>query len=284
MIMTPPTRRLELAGDTHVGLHRKRNEDSFVICRLGSRPAILDGTVSSVPDGWAAAAPAPPEYLDTGDDPVVLAVADGVGGGPGGDVASRMAVASFPVELARRLADGPGGLTMVDLISRAARSVHEQVVEAGGPESSHPAMASTLTAWVARGDRAWLLQIGDSRCYRLRAGTVTRLSRDQTLAEDLVADGTVASLDRVADVYHNTLTSTVGGHNSRPVVTELDRQPGDVVLVCSDGITKHVDDEHLAHLLRAPMAPREVLGVFFEAVLADGATDNLTAIIARETP
>lgn len=303
--MAPPSPSLELAGGTHVGRFRKRNEDSFLICRLGKSPTLLKSSLPSTPQGWAEGslrdaagggrdgAPSvggglhPARSVDPGgagmDELLVLAVADGVGGGPGGDVASQLAVRLFPEFLAARLrADGNTSLTP-DHLSEAVLAAHDRVVHSGGPDSPHAGMATTLTAWVSGGDGAWLVQVGDSRCYRLRDGELTRLSADQTLAQDLLDDGTISDLNAVADIYHNTLTSTVGGHTSRPVVTRLDRAPGDVVLICSDGITKHVDDERLAHLLQAPMSVAETLSVIFEAVLEDGATDNLTAIIARET-
>lgn len=274
---------IELAGATHVGRYRKRNEDSFALCLLGDPPALLGSSLPTPHEGWM---PAPAGgrigTVDPADTPLLLAVADGVGGGPGGDIASRLAVTLFPEEVARRLRAAPDTGEIPQVLTDAALSAHEQVLESGRPDTAHSGMASTLTAWLAMGSSAWLVQVGDSRCYRLRDGTLTLLSTDQTLAQDLVDDGTISDLNAVADIYHNTLTSTVGGHSSRPVVTALDRQPGDVLVVCSDGITKHVDDERLAHMMGAPMAPEEMLAVLFEAVLEDGATDNLTAIVARE--
>ena len=144
--------------------------------------------------------------------------------------------------------------------------------------------ATTLTAFLGLWPQAYLLQIGDSRCYVYQDGALTQITRDQTLAQDLVDSGiltrTVAENTRWAHV----LSSAVGGDSAAPVVTRIVRDWGTVVLLCSDGLTKHVPDELIQERLANMTTSRQAAEQLLQDALDGGGTDNITIVVGRTLP
>ena len=101
-------------------------------------------------------------------------------------------------------------------------------------------MATTLTLYLGIWPRAYLLQVGDSRCYLLHDGELLQITRDQTMAQELIDLGVLRRTDAGAAKLAHTLSSSIGGRQTAPVVTKMDLGWGDVVLLCSDGLTRHV--------------------------------------------
>jgi protein phosphatase len=149
----------------------------------------------------------------------------------------------------------------------------------GDPERS--GMATTLTLWLGVWPRADLLQIGDSRCYLLRNGTLTQISRDQTLAQDLVDQGAITRTDAHHTRWANVLASAIGGPQAAPVVTRLEQVWGDVGLLCSDGLTKHVSDERIRERLLSMTSAKQACESLLQDALDAGGSDNVTVLVGR---
>lgn len=275
--MTPPP--VSLSGLTHVGRVRRRNEDSLLACTLGPSTRVWVSSLEPLPAGW--------EPVDEGEEavqePLVLAVADGVGGGPGGQEASRLALASLPAVLRESLEELEQGHDPVPILGRAVRALHARLVDAAAETPELEGMATTLTVWIGDARGAWLLQVGDSRCYRFREGVLTQLTHDQTMAQDMVDQGLVSDLAQAPQISQNILTSALGGTQLNPRVDRLDRRRGDVILVCSDGVMKHISDPGIATWLSGDLSPREIARGLVEAAVEDGGLDNVSVIVARET-
>jgi serine/threonine protein phosphatase PrpC len=129
--------------------------------------------------------------------------------------------------------------------------------------------------------RAYLLQVGDSRCYIFRNGELRQLTRDQTMAQALVDTGVLKASDAAATHFARTLSSSIGGRMTDPVVTRLDMTWGTVVLLCSDGLTGHVSDERLRERLHAMTSAQQVCEDLLRDALDAGGTDNITIIVGR---
>ena len=142
-------------------------------------------------------------------------------------------------------------------------------------------MATTLTLWLGAWPRAYLLQVGDSRYYLFRDGELTQLSRDQTMAQELVDLGVLSRSDAARSRYATTLSSAIGGRQNAPVVTRLTNAWGLVHLLCSDGLTRHVSDERIRERIAGMVSARELCEGLLQDALDAGGSDNITIIAGR---
>ena len=158
---------------------------------------------------------------------------------------------------------------------------HKAVVARAAVEAEGKTMATTLTLFLGVWPWYYLLQVGDSRYYLYREGVLTQVTRDQTLAQDLVDQGVftraVADSSRLA----NVLSSAIGGETATPVVTRLRASWRNVHLLCSDGLTKHVTDERIAERLSNMTSAKEVCEQLLQDALDGGGSDNITIIVGR---
>jgi PPM family protein phosphatase len=265
-------------GLTHPGRVRFENQDHFLICSLHKSIAIHG---SSLPEF----APGP-----AGTDRVAFLamVADGVGGGARGEEASRLAV-----EIATRYVTGcmrcyyaadPADAEFTDALQQAATGAHEEFLRLAEADPDRRGMATTLTLWLGAWPRAYLLQVGDSRYYLYREGSLTQLSRDQTMAQELVDLGVLSRTDAARSRYATTLSSAIGGRQSAPVVTRVTNGWGLVHLLCSDGLTRHVPDERIRERLAGMSSARQVCEALLQDALDAGGSDNITIIAGRGVP
>src|SRR2546422_3942428 len=141
--------------------------------------------------------------------------------------------------------------------------------------------ALPISLWIGVGPRAYLLQVGDSRCYLLRNGELMQLSRDQTLAQDLVDRGVFRRSDTLNSPFSNVLSSALGGPEAAPIVTHLQQEWGNVGLLCSDGLTKHVPDSRIRERLLATTSAKQVCEDLLRDALDAGGTDNITVLVGR---
>lgn len=256
-----------------MGLKRDNNEDHFIIA--GIRKS-LDLRQTSLTDRRAFEALRGPEAQ-------LLVVADGVGGNAGGEVASGMAVQA----LAEYVSRAAGCFSKFDTdaehdfladLERAVQKAHAQVkaiAEYGTPP------ATTLTMATLVWPRAYIVHVGDSRAMYLHDGRLRVLTRDQTMAEAMVDAGALTEEQAARSGLTNRLYSALGASEMVPSVGLVDFVPGDVLLLCSDGLTKHVSDERIAEVLGAPGSAESMTGVLVEEALAGGGSDNVTVVVAR---
>ena len=145
-------------------------------------------------------------------------------------------------------------------------------------------MATTLTLYVGVWPRSYLLQVGDSRCYLLRNGELTQITRDQTMAQEMVDLGVMSAAEAARTPLAHTLSSSIGGRQTDPKVTRFDMAWGHVLLLCSDGLTRHVPDERIRDVLRSMTSAKQACDDLLQAALDDGGTDNITIVVGRALP
>ena len=208
-----------------------------------------------------------------GRSTTLIAVADGVGGEAGGEMASAAAIDA----LAAGFFGASPGQAPADALAAAIRGANDAVLGAAG-ESGQKGAASTLVAAAIDGTSAVIGNLGDSRAYLLRDGTFTQLSRDHTQVQEMVERGLMEASQVAGHPLGHILSRAVGVRGE----IEVDRaegevRPGDVFLLCSDGLHSYVAQGEIRRLLGRG-SPERALEELIEATLAAGAPDNVTAI------
>jgi protein phosphatase len=132
-------------------------------------------------------------------------------------------------------------------------------------------VATTLTLFLGVWPRAYLLQVGDRRCYLLGSGELTQITRDQTMAQELDDLGVMTRADAAGTRLEHTLSSSIGGRQTAPVVTGFDMTWGHVVLLCSDGLTNDVSDKRIRERLRSMTSARQACEDLLQEALEGGA-------------
>lgn len=275
----PPVRKpaddeLDVYGLTHPGKVRATNQDHFLICSLRKQMLVH---LTSLPTIDQVAAPN--ERLA-----FLAMVADGVGGSAGGETASRLAVEVVTRYVSESVqcyyASGADENFLASLQDAAMQS-HADLLAMADAQPELAGMATTLTLWIGVWPRAYLLQVGDSRCYILRDGELTQLSRDQTMAQELIDAGVMARAEASRTRWAHTLSSAIGGRQTAPLVTRLEQQWGNVGLLCTDGLTTHVSDDRIGQRLRMMTSARQVCEDLLQDALDGGGTDNITILVGR---
>jgi protein phosphatase len=275
-VRKPEHKDIDVFGITHPGLVRKRNEDHF-FTGVVSSGVLVD--YSSIPSDAE-------RIIEERQLATLAMVADGVGSGGGGEQAAQAAVQAVRRHVAQRFGDAlaaeatdPEAFTR--LLSDAALACHETLLERAEQDPGHTRFATTLTVWLGLWPHAYLLQVGDSRCYLYRDSKLMQISHDQTMAEELVKSGVLTQTRAHETKWAHVLSSSIGGQQAAPVVTKIVRKWGTVVLLCSDGLTKHVSDERIGERLANLESSRQVCEGLVQDVLDDGASDNVTIIVGR---
>jgi len=215
----------------------------------------------------------------------LVVVADGMGGYEGGEVASRIVVESLVELFERTTADPdatwphaprPGRDRLIDRVSVGLRHAHGQVLQRREGVLSRMGSTAAVVAWNER--RLVVGHVGDSRVYRLRGDTLQLLTRDHSFAEEARAAGFADAA--VLSSYRNMLTRAVGMPGPLQAdVTVDDLQPGDVLLLCSDGVWEPLSDDAVHTALHLPPqdAARSLVAWAYDA----GGSDNMTALVLR---
>jgi PPM family protein phosphatase len=270
--------KVDVFGMTHVGRVRHENQDQFLLCTLRKQMEVFS---TSLPE---------PERLPLrGEMLAYLAlVADGVGGAAAGADASRKAVETVVqfVNLGMRtfhIADS-GEDEAFQKYLRDAVAECQTAVLAHAAEAGHECMATTLTMLIALWPRAYVVQVGDSRCYWLRKGKLTQITRDQTLAQELIERGELTEGDEDAQRLGNVLVSAIGAQKAEPAITRLVLRRGDVVLLCSDGLTGGVPDDLIRKRLLEMDSAEQACQDLIDDALAAGGKDNITVLVGRLRP
>ncbi len=202
------------------------------------------------------------------------AVADGMGGHARGDWASQTVVARLgAVALAGNLDHD------CEAVADALAAANAEVVEAG--RVAGRTIGTTVAALLLAEERAACLWVGDSRVYRLRGGTLRQMTRDHSQVDQLVAAGIIRPEEAADHPLANVVTRAIGGEPDLALdVVEDALSPGDVFLVCSDGLNKCLSDAEIAGLLAG--APSSACDALVRAVLARGAPDNVSVAVVRQ--
>jgi len=275
----PHDEELDVHGLTHPGRVRTENQDHFLICALRKQMVVQ---LTSLPQV---------DHLMEGSERLALLmmVADGVGGGTKGEVASRIALEAVTRYVSHGMrcyyaAVSSDDQELFEGLQEGALQCHSELVRRGEEDPDYRGMATTLTLYLGVWPRAYLLQVGDSRAYLLRRGELIQITRDQTMAQELIDLGVLTRADAPGTRFAHTLSSSIGGRQTAPVVTRVDLTWDTVLLLCSDGLTRHVSDDRIRDRLRSMTSAKQVCEDLVQEALEGGGSDNLTVIVRRAVP
>ena len=210
----------------------------------------------------------------------LFAVADGMGGHAAGEVASHLAIEAVRASLADApKADGDMPARLRDAIEEANRRIAEQIEQQ--PECR--GMGTTLVVAVSAGQRCWIAHIGDSRAYLIRDAQITQLTADHSFVNELVRLGMLSREQAARDPRRNVVTRALGsGAMVVPEIHEYRVEPGDTLLLCSDGLNTMLADERiLAVALEAGAALEAICAGLIAAANAAGGEDNISVVAIR---
>ena len=263
---TPPDISVEVFGKTDVGLVREHNEDNFLI--------------ADVTGGVRTAEPRDPFTFKLGEKGAALLVCDGMGGAAAGEVASQMAVDSIYDALAS--ADPQPRDGFARLLRRAVQHANERIFIQSRDNQSERGMGTTCTVASLVDDTLVVAQIGDSRCYILRDGKLAQVTKDQSLAWQLIEAGAMTPEEAKAFEHANIILQALGVQERVEVVlSQVSLRRGDITLLCSDGLHGPVaDEEILAVLIGEPNLQKAGEALIQKALDRDG-PDNITVVLGR---
>jgi len=263
---TPPDISVEVFGKTDVGLVREHNEDNFLI--------------ADVTGGVRTAEPRDPFTFKLGEKGAALLVCDGMGGAAAGEVASQMAVDSIYDALAS--ADPQPRDGFARLLRRAVQHANERIFIQSRDNQSERGMGTTCTVASLVDDTLVVAQIGDSRCYILRDGKLAQVTKDQSLAWQLIEAGAMTPEEAKAFEHANIILQALGVQERVEVVlSQVSLRRGDITLLCSDGLHGPVaDEEILAVLIGEPNLQKAGEALIQKAQDRDG-PDNITVVLGR---
>jgi protein phosphatase len=231
-------------------------------------------------------------WVAGGSAGTLLMIADGMGGQGGGHVASQIAVntvagyllnvmpwvtAPAPIAAAHRDAS----LSGVRYELSSALVIGDSTVKNKAVQSTTPQMGTTLTMALVLWPVLYVAHVGDTRCYLLRAGKLSRLTTDHTMAQMIAEEGS-EPISPDSELHH-ILWNSLGGSQqlAKPEIAKIGLELGDLLLLCSDGLTKHLGDEELATLLSANESSAACCAKLVERAIAGGGSDNVTVVIAN---
>lgn len=251
--MTGPTLTLDVTATSDTGLVRRNNEDAIWLA-----DRFIRSGMHSL------------EIIDIPDEGLLLAVADGVGGAAAGEVASRWVCE----QMARRIHEASlaGATTVADRLRSIASSVNEDLLRESETDPHRRGMATTWTAVLMFPSRAFWLNAGDSRLYRLANGALEQVSRDHTLREER-GDPSIPG-----NIISNCFGNATGFYLD---VGGFDIAACDGFLLCTDGLSDYADADRARQLVRRTADTRTAAQGLLQLALDGGGGDNITLILAR---
>lgn len=269
---------IECFGTTDRGKVREVNEDQFLIAEL-SKSMLIQQTSLTIED----------ETRKFGSSQgTLLLVADGMGGHAAGDRASAVAVETLMRYVLNFMPwflglDAEHEDDLFDELKSAVVKCQEKIDAAAAAQPDRAGMGTTLTMAYLYWPRAYVVHVGDSRCYLRRGDELEQITRDHTVAQKLVEEGKLepeeAETSRYSSILWNALGGTTADVSSEVYKTKL--EPGDTVLLCTDGLTKHVEDTKLLKFLTMQKDAEEICRGLVDAANDAGGTDNITTVLAR---
>jgi PPM family protein phosphatase len=272
---SPPV-RVRGFGLTDRGKVRDSNEDQFLIAEL-ARTLWVHQT--SLPQGQT--------HYGRNRGHLFL-VADGMGGYQAGEVASALTVATietFVLHVLHRFSNLKAGdeQGVVKDFQAALVQADARLFEETAHHPEFAGMGTTLTLAFVSGWRLFVVHAGDSRCYLFHKGKLQQLTDDHTIAGELAQHGIIKPEDVSRHQFRHVVTNALGGNRAgvRVDVQKVELETGDVVLLCTDGLTDMLSDERLASILAAEGEPQSACERLVAEANDQGGRDNITAVVAR---
>lgn len=273
-----PPGKIDCFGATDRGLVREMNEDQFLVADLRKSLQVHHTSLAA----------AEPSYLTGGTHGQLLLVADGLGGHSAGERASTLAVdclARFAVNAMHwcaRLDECDDEQVFAEW-EQALRQCDKQVHAEGESQPERRGMGTTLTMAYVAWPNAYVLHAGDSRCYLLRDGRLEKVTTDHTLAQKFVDAGMIAAEQAGQSRFSHVLWNAIGGSTEsvKAEAHKLELSLGDVLLLCTDGLTKELSDERIAAVLDQTQSAADTCRQLIEEANQAGGDDNCTVVVAK---
>jgi protein phosphatase len=218
----------------------------------------------------------------------IAVLADGMGGYNAGEVASQMASERVRTELVERLRPlgaSPGETELKSAMLDAVENANRAVYDAAMSTAEYAGMGTTLVVAVYRGEKLWLGHIGDSRAYRFRNGHLEQLTRDHSLLQEQIDAGLITAEQAAYSMHKNLVTRAVGVDELVELeIHDYPVEPGDVLLMCSDGLSDMLSDDQIAQLLRTNDSLAGAGAMLIQAANAAGGRDNIAVVLVRAKP
>jgi len=236
------SQRFSAVGRSEVGLYRSGNEDS----------ALINGAL--------------------------IAVADGMGGHAGGEVASKVAIQTLAEVLPLLNNDEMDPESLEDFLLNALLEIDSEIRETANADDRLSGMGTTLTALALYREKIYVLHIGDSRAYRLRGKEFTQLTKDHSVVQELIDSGAITEAEAPFHPQRSVLTNVLMGEgNITPLLISYDVKVGDKFLLCSDGLNNVLSNSEIHEALNAS----DPISTLIERTYSGGAPDNVTVIVAE---
>jgi serine/threonine protein phosphatase PrpC len=268
-----PTINLALYAQTDVGMVRSGNEDNFLILDL------------STGGNWIANEEEPPELLTyaQGYYGSLMAVSDGMGGALAGEVASRMAVETVRDRMLQLQAHEI--YSRLPFHERLRLSIEEANIRINGESQTNPAhkgLGATFTAVAAIGAEVYFGQVGDSRAYMIRKNNIARITKDQSLVQQLIDAGQITEEEAETHSYRNVILQALGAHSSVNVeVSALPLCNMDTLVICSDGLSGKVHQDEILRIVHESQDFKSACQRLINLANERGGEDNITVVIAQ---
>jgi len=268
---------VDIAALSHTGHVRTNNEDHYLVVRIERS---LKTMMTNLTEGEL------PERFD--EVAYGMVVADGMGGYAAGEVASSQALIKL-IELAvetpdwvMRMERRENAETVMRRMTERFRLIDSALRDSAESDPSLMGMGTTLTAVVSLGAELFVGHIGDSRAYLFRNKRLHQLTRDNTLAQELIDAGIARPQDTATQAMRHVLTAALAaGERADPQVQRFHLSDGDQIMLCTDGLTGMVRDETIATILSDEDSATQACQTLIDLALAAGGSDNTTAIVAR---
>jgi protein phosphatase len=220
----------------------------------------------------------------------VFVVCDGMGGQAAGEVASKMGVDSV-LAYFRSATNGnypvfgrkfEGVSPLANALASAVQLANQRIYERAANDTAHAGMGSTIVGALAKDNYVALAHVGDSRIYLLRDGKIQQLTNDHSLVMEQVRRGLITQEEAEQSEMQNIIIRALGSEEGvEPDVDEMIARSGDVLLLASDGLTKHVKDPHLLELVQKSSSLDQACDKLIQAAKDHGGDDNITVVLVR---
>lgn len=210
----------------------------------------------------------------------IYLVCDGMGGAAAGEIASSLAVEEAMRVLSARLADESASVRAA--AEEAVAAANEAIHSRSQRNSRLSGMGTTFVSLLVRERRAWVVNIGDSRCYRLRDRRLEQLTQDHSWVDEQVRMGLMTEAEANRSQFRNVITRALGTQGSvSPDIFEMQAEPGDLFLLCSDGLTRELNDGLIESMLALDLPLERLCARVVDAAKKAGGHDNITCLLVR---
>ncbi|HVF87917.1 MAG TPA: PP2C family serine/threonine-protein phosphatase [Pyrinomonadaceae bacterium] len=272
---------VELHAKTDVGRIRSGNEDNFLVLDLSQNQGWTGSDGAQMPEAMSR--------IEIGSNGVVLVVSDGMGGALAGDVASRMAVETVRDTLLGSEKAEPSNTSpdteLIECLCSATETANHLIHRRSQQDARYSGMGTTLTGAAITPDGIDFVQVGDSRGYVIRGREIKLATKDQSLVQQLVDVGQINEQEAETHMFRNVILQALGAQAElSPVTGRVRVQNGDILLLCSDGLSGKLRAEEMRQIVTSAEGDlTRACEMLVREANERGGEDNITVILAKVT-